>query len=221
MHLLLLLLAYIAGATPFGLIVAWLVGRIDIRQHGSRNIGATNVGRVLGNKWGAFVLVLDLMKGYLPVLLLPPLFLAPDAVEHWRVATGLATIVGHIFPFWLGFRGGKGVATAAGVVLCLAPIATVAALVTFLLSFAIWRTVSLSSVLAVTGFAIVQLALSLPAPFDSRHWPLSVFAILAPALIIVRHRSNLVRLARGEEPRYEFRKQHSEQPEPGPSDKAA
>lgn len=202
----LLLLAYIIGSTPFGLIVALVVGRIDIRKHGSGNIGATNVGRVLGSRWGALVLVLDLLKGLLTVWLLPPALLPPADVSAWVVATGVMTIVGHMFPLWLRFSGGKGVATALGVVVYLAPWAMLAAAGMFLLSALVWRIVSLSSILAVLTFAAVQVTLQFPDPFGPTKWPLTAFSLLVPALIILRHRTNLVRLVRGDEPRYEFGK---------------
>lgn len=203
---LLLLLAYVIGSTPFGLIVALLVGRIDIRKHGSGNIGATNVGRVLGSKWGIIVLVLDLLKGVLTVWLLPPAIVTPVEAQTWVVATGVMTIVGHMFPFWLRFSGGKGVATALGVVVYLAPWAMLAAAGMFIVSVLLWRIVSLSSILAVLAFAVVQVTLQFPDPFGPTKWPLTTFSLLVPALIILRHRTNVIRLFRGEEPRYELGK---------------
>ena len=111
------LLSYLAGSVPFGLVIARIVSGEDIRSQGSGNIGATNVARVLGAKWGVMVLVLDAIKGALPTALIPML-LSFDSTEigHTGVLCGLMAIVGHMFPVWLGFRGGKGVATALGVV---------------------------------------------------------------------------------------------------------
>ena len=197
-------LAYLAGATPFGYLIGRLVGKIDIRQHGSGNIGATNVGRVMGKKWGIVVLVLDLLKGLLPVAAFPHVLFAADAPDrvHWQVAAGIATILGHMFPCWLGFRGGKGVATALGVIACLGGWATVAAAAVFGVSFALWRIVSLASILAALSFAVCQIVLMWPALFTSDHWSVTAFSLLAPLLIIVRHRSNIGRLWRGEEPRF-------------------
>lgn len=206
--LLLLLAAYFVGSIPFGLIVARLVAGIDIRQHGSGNIGATNVGRVLGSKWGAVVLVLDMLKGALPLTLFPPVFaphLGTDAM-HWTVAAGLAAITGHMFPCWLGFKGGKGVATAGGVVLCLAPYAALAAVGTFVLVTAVTRYASLASIVAAIGFAVCQIVLLLPQPFGTGTWSLAAFSLFVPALIVFRHRANLGRLWRGEEPKYQFGK---------------
>ena len=198
------LFAYLAGAMPFGLLTARIVRGIDIRQHGSGNIGATNVGRVLGSKWGLFVLVLDLLKGLLPVLLLSPLFISTDSNQfsNWRVAAGLATILGHMFPCWLWFRGGKGVATALGVALALSWLSTLVAFVVFVASFAIWRYVSLGSILGAIAYAICETCLGWPAPFATERLGLAIFSFLAPLLIIIRHRSNIGRLLRGEEPKY-------------------
>jgi len=197
-------IAYLIGAIPFGFIIGRIVGKIDIRQHGSGNIGATNVGRVLGSKWGLIVFVLDLAKGLVPVAVLSRVLLAPQShdLPHWQVAAGIATILGHMFPCWLGFRGGKGVATALGVVAYLAPVPTAAAVVIFGLSFAIWRIVSLSSMLASIGFALCQILLLWSTLFSEEQWSLSAFSLLVPALIIARHRSNIMRILRGEEKTY-------------------
>jgi acyl phosphate:glycerol-3-phosphate acyltransferase len=204
MMLLLVLASYLAGSVPFGLLLGRAVQGIDLRQHGSGNIGATNAGRVLGKKWGLICLALDAMKGLLPVALLPRiLFDAADpSLPHLTVLTGVATIVGHMFSCWLGFRGGKGVATSLGVVAMLSPWGMLTAASTFLGSFLIWRIVSLSSMLAAVGFAIHELATLKPTPFSATSWSQGLFAIAVPLLIIIQHRSNLRRLLRGEEPRF-------------------
>lgn len=198
--------AYAIGSLPFGLIVGRLAGGIDIRRQGSGNIGATNVARVVGAKWGAIVLALDCLKGALPTALLPRLVVGPD--ETWRphleVIAGVAAIVGHMFPCWIGFRGGKGVATALGVVLVLSPIATGVAAAVFAALFAASRIVSLSSIGAASAFCAFQLWRMRPAPFDRANWSLAAFSIIVPLLIVARHRTNIVRLARGTEPRFRF-----------------
>jgi glycerol-3-phosphate acyltransferase PlsY len=198
--------AYLAGSIPFGLLIAHGVGRIDIRKHGSGNIGATNVGRVMGAKWGIACLFLDALKGLLPVWLIPLALMesTDDRFLLVRVLAGVATIVGHMFPCWLGFKGGKGVATSLGVVLILGPIGSLAAFVTFALGMLTARIVSLSSILASLAFAVTEMVELQPDPFAVERLPLAIFSLAVPALIIVRHRSNIGRLMRGEEKRFQF-----------------
>ena len=201
--LLILVGAYLAGSVPFGLIVARLAKGIDIREHGSKNIGATNVTRVLGAKWGTLCFVLDVLKGALPVLL-PNVMLAandPNRV-HWQVAAGLLTILGHMFPIWLGFHGGKGVATALGVVAVLAHVSTAVTFGIFVACFSATRIVSISSIASAVTFAVSQMCVLWPQPFQEKTSSLAAFSLAVPTLIIVKHRSNIVRLWRGEEPRF-------------------
>lgn len=214
------LAAYLAGSVPFGYVVGRAVVGRDIRQMGSGNIGATNVARVLGAKWGLLVLVLDCLKGLLPVLLFPTWCAALDSrgweadgstgtwsavggnLNHLRVACGAATIAGHMFPCWLGLRGGKGVATALGVIAVLAPAATGVAFATFLAALLTFRIVSLSSILAAGAFAVFQFATRWVEFQLPENWSLAAFSALVPMLITYRHRSNLRRLMRGEEPKF-------------------
>lgn len=203
--------AYLAGSIPFGLIIARVFRGIDIRQHGSGNIGATNVSRVLGAKWGISCLVLDALKGLLPVWLLPLALVAPDA-ESFRllqVIAGVATILGHMFPCWLKFKGGKGVATALGVVIVIGPWGSLAALAGFIFGMLASRIVSVSSILASLAFAITQMVVLSPAPFSGNKLPPAIFSLAVPALIIIRHRTNIVRLLKGEEPKFRFGKSES------------
>ncbi len=198
--------SYLAGSLPFGLILARAVKGIDIRQHGSGNIGATNVSRVLGTKWGAVCFVLDASKGALPVWLLPPLALAADDTTrtHWNVAAGLMAILGHMFPCWLRFHGGKGVATALGVVMILAPLSTAITFGVFAVCFAASRIVSLSSIVSAVAFAVAEMIILRPQPFGTEAWSLATFSLAVPTLIIARHRTNIARLLRGEERRFKF-----------------
>lgn len=210
--------AYLVGAIPFGLLTGKLVKGIDLREHGSRNIGATNAGRVLGTKWGLIVLLLDALKGLLPTLLLPLLVADDSARPHVQVGCGIATIVGHMFPCWLGFRGGKGVATSLGVISILAPWGTVAAFGTFVLVFVLSRIVSLSSLSAAVVFAITQAVLLGRSAFTEAGWSLGLFSLAVPLLVIVRHRENIGRLLRGEESRFRSGSpQPSEPTEPPPA----
>ena len=196
--------AYLVGSIPFGLIVARLANGVDIRTVGSGNIGATNVARSIGKSWGILVLVLDALKGMLPTLFFP--FLTFTSTEsgfvHAQALCGLAAILGHMFPCWLRFRGGKGVATALGVVVVLVPVGSAIAAGVFALSMAIWRTVSLSSILAAVSFAASGMWKMWPTPFSSETWSLATFSLAIPLLIIMRHRSNIGRLLRGEEQRF-------------------
>ncbi|NOX54787.1 MAG: glycerol-3-phosphate 1-O-acyltransferase PlsY [Planctomycetes bacterium] len=198
--------AYLAGSIPFGLLMGRLVAGVDIRTRGSGNIGATNVARVVGARWGLLVLILDFAKGALPTWGLPLLVAEPDGLAsvHLRVVCGIAAVVGHMFPCWLRFRGGKGVATGAGVVLVLSPWATLAAVAVFAAVFGLSRFVSAASMLAALAFGITELVLLWPTPFAADCWSLGLFSLLVPALIILRHRSNLVRLLKGQEPRMTF-----------------
>jgi glycerol-3-phosphate acyltransferase PlsY len=197
-----LVLSYLLGSIPTGLWLGLRLRGIDIRQHGSHNIGATNVMRVLGKKLGAFALAADALKGLLAVVLVSPLSDWPYA----PLACGLAAIVGHMAPVFLRFRGGKGVATSAGVFLALCPVPLIAALVIFLLTVAVTRMVSAGSIVAAIALAVLLFLL----PYDWATWPghqlppgllLPIIATLLATLVVYRHRSNLQRIFRGTENR--------------------
>jgi len=189
--------AYLIGAIPFGYLVARAKG-IDIFKEGSGNLGATNVGRVLGQAYGFLVFGLDLAKGALPVLLAglipPPADLYADALP---VTAGVAAFLGHLFPVYLGFKGGKGVATAAGVVLVLLPAVTLLLAVVWLATFSATRTVSVASLLVAVLLGVHRLVL--PGAWDADHVVVTVFCLLAALLVVVRHAGNLSRIARGKE----------------------
>ena len=202
--------AYLLGSIPFGLLIGLAFKGVDIRKHGSGNIGATNAARVLGNPWGILALVLDLLKGLLPILGVSLLF----GDVSLKVLGGIAAIVGHMFPVWLKFRGGKGVATSLGVVLVLSHSywVVLAALLTFIATFGIWRIVSVSSMTAALAYGVSQLISMGSGAFSNDNWSLAAFSIAIPVLIIARHRSNIVRLLKGTEPRFE-RKEGNENAE--------
>ncbi len=189
-----ILAAYLIGSIP----TAYLVGRangIDLRTVGSGNLGATNVFRTLGWKWGLLVYVVDLFKGVAPVLWLP-VAASLDRGWPWGVVFGVVAIMGHVRPiFLLGKGGGKGVATASGVFLALAPIPAVCALVAFSVSVALTRYVSLGS---LVGAVVLPIALFLQ---ERRPSPLVMVSALVAAFVFWTHRDNIGRLRRGEERR--------------------
>jgi len=186
------LTAFFLGSLPFGHWLA-LVRGVDLRSHGSGNTGATNVGRVLGKKWGIFVFVLDLGKGWIAVALAQRIGNLP---ETWSVTVGVFAVLGHVFSPWLGFRGGKGVATSAGILIGLAPwVALVVALIWFL-TFQISRTVSVASLCAATAFPLFVFWL-MPEQ-KVFQW----ISIGMTVLVWFRHRDNLKRLFQGKENRF-------------------
>lgn len=192
--------SYLCGSIPCSLLLARWGGGIDLRQHGSKNVGATNVARTMGWRWGSAALLLDALKGLLPTWLVPRLVsMSAEALPHQTVLCGLAAVVGHTAPVWLKFRGGKGVATGLGVAGVLSPLGSLIAFLVFAVTFAAKRIVSLASILASITFAVAVLAMKWPTPFSSQDWSLSAFAIAVPALIVIRHASNIGRLFRGEE----------------------
>ena len=184
------LAAYLLGAIPFGLIVAHMAGSGDIRQQGSGNIGATNVLRGAGRMAGAIALLLDITKGALPVLL-ARLWFGHD--EPLIGAIALAAFLGHLYPVYLGFKGGKGVATGLGIFLAWTPAAGLMAALTWILTALLWRTSSLAAMLA---FLLLPLFLF----FQDSRTAMATGLIILP-LIFWRHRSNIRRLATGMEPR--------------------
>ena len=195
-------IAFLVGGVPFGYLVGRGLLKDDIRKHGSGNIGATNVARLLGWKWGFVVLFLDALKGLLPTLA-TKLFLknhgSEELVNLGAILSGISCIVGHMYPIWLKLRGGKGVATALGVILVIAPLASGVALATFLIVFAVSRIVGLASIVSVTSFAIAQLTFMGQDVFVFGQLPLTLFSTMVPALIVWKHRSNIIRMLRGDE----------------------
>ncbi|MFH0911286.1 MAG: glycerol-3-phosphate 1-O-acyltransferase PlsY [Planctomycetota bacterium] len=193
------LIAYLLGAVPFGLLVGFLVGK-DVREHGSRNIGATNVMRVCGLGWGLLALFLDGFKGFAPVWWLGRGGLLPIPDSRLVAAQALiafAAILGHTFPVYLKFRGGKGVATSTGAFLALMPAATGIAFLAFAAAVATTRYVSVGSTAAAVALALAYHRLQ-EEPYG-RSLPLTILVWLVLALILVRHRANYARLWRGTE----------------------
>ena len=192
--------AYLVGSIPFGLLLGRWLHHVDLRTLGSGNIGATNAGRVLGKKTGTVVLLLDVLKGMLPTLA-ARLLVEDDwpVAAGWPTLCGLAAVLGHVFPVYLGFRGGKGVATSLGVAIVLGPVAMAAGLVAFVSVTAISGYVALGSMLAALTYAGVQIATHATAWQRSDAWPLWLFTVGVPLLIIWAHRTNIARLRAGTE----------------------
>jgi glycerol-3-phosphate acyltransferase PlsY len=188
------LLSYLLGAIPTSYWVGRAVYHIDLRRHGSGNLGATNVYRVLGWKAALPVMVVDVAKGFVPAWLFPRLDGAPFT---WALAYGTAAVLGHVYSMWVGFKGGKGVATSGGVLLGLAPWAV-------LVGFAVWalivfttRLVSLGSILAALTVPVAVLMLP-----DEGGRPLLWFTVALAAFVVWAHRANIGRLVRGQEHRF-------------------
>jgi acyl phosphate:glycerol-3-phosphate acyltransferase len=191
----LLVAGYLAGSVPFGLILARTVAGKDVRAAGSGNIGATNVARVVGKKLGLVTLVLDVLKGFLPVLAASFVALGAGAAPHrffLEGLVGLAALLGHCFPVWLKLRGGKGVATGLGVLLAHRPEVAAVGLVAFGLGYALVRRVSAGSVVAALA---VVLALAVRGPHGATLLPIGLCALI----ILGKHHGNIRRLLQGRE----------------------
>lgn len=205
--------AYFLGAIPFGYLVGRAMG-VDVTAIGSKNIGATNVGRTLGKGPAAVVLLLDVIKGALPCLVAP--LLLPSGAwglsgPEFGLIAGVIAVLGHIFSPFLGFKGGKGVATGLGLLVGSQPLVAGIALFVFGIVFAFSRIVSLGSLIAVVAMVISAVVLQLSIPY------LVVFGLLA-AFVVFKHRENVGRLMRGEEKRFEFGRKEVKSGEPAASD---
>jgi glycerol-3-phosphate acyltransferase PlsY len=210
-----MVVAYLCGSVPFGLLIGRARG-VDIRLHGSRNIGATNAGRVLGRKFGILCFVLDVLKGFLPVFVVGRVMGLttgePPALgeQGWWLAVAVAAMAGHIAPVWLKFKGGKGVATGLGVILGVYPYLTLPGFIVglvWLLFASTLRYVSLASIVAAGLLPVVFVFVAnLRGWTMASLWPMLVVTVLMALLVIVRHRSNMARLIAGTESRLGARK---------------
>ncbi len=197
-----IILCYLIGSFPSGYLVGQSQG-IDIRQHGSGNIGATNVLRVMGKKWGYLVFLCDSLKGFLAVK--AGVWLGASAAGDITLAgvvAGICCIIGHNYTVWLHFKGGKGIATSIGVLLAIVPVVIVLILlIVWLAVFFIWKYVSLASIFAALSLPAAVLAL-FPLVAHGNYWVLLVFSLIVAALAVWRHRSNIDRLLHGKENRF-------------------
>ncbi len=199
------LLAYLIGSIPFAFIIAKKQGIDDIRKHGSGNVGATNVLRTAGTKAGLIVFILDFLKGVIATYL--PLWLAvtpphPLDTLAFRILTGLIAVMGHIFPIWLKFKGGKGVATTLGVLIATLPLAGLSTIIIALLIILTTRYVSLGSILSTWAlpFFVIMIYGTSVSPF------VRFFITFIPLIIMITHRSNIKRLLKGTENQISFGK---------------
>ncbi|MEO8406744.1 MAG: glycerol-3-phosphate 1-O-acyltransferase PlsY [Chitinophagaceae bacterium] len=196
-ELLLTVLAYLIGSIPTSVWVSRYFFDIDIREYGSGNAGATNTYRVLGPKWGTTVMIVDMLKGIIAVklaLLLPQYADSTSKFLNLQIVLGLAAVVGHVFPIWADFRGGKGVATLFGLVLGISPVTAMCCSGVFLLVLFLTRFVSLSSILASVAFPVFILII-----FNVDNSTYRVFAIAVALMVILTHQKNITRLLRGSE----------------------
>lgn len=194
---LILLLAYLLGSVPTSVWLGRALKGLDLREHGSGNAGATNAFRVLGKGIGTVVLLLDMLKGFLAVnlaLLQHVLNPGTEALMILRIGLGITAVLGHIFPLFAGFRGGKGVATVTGVALALHPFGALAAMGVYLLVFLLTRISALGSLTAVLSYPIWIILV-----FGTPYLALNIFPLIVVLLVLVTHRANIRRLMRGQE----------------------
>lgn len=211
--LLAVLAAYLVGSIPSAVWVGKIFYKTDVREHGSGNAGATNVIRVLGYKAGIPVLIFDVFKGWLAVkmsLLVPQTGLSPELDLYLRLAMAVAAVLGHVFPVYVGFKGGKGVGTLAGVGIALFPFALLVVLGIFILTLVISRYVSVSSILAGVSFPFIVVFLT-----NETRLPMIVLAVIVAVFIPLTHWKNIRRLIKKEENKFDFsRKNKKEQNHP-------
>jgi len=196
-EILLIILAYLIGSIPTSVWVSQHFFDIDIRDYGSGNAGATNTYRVLGPKWGTVVMVVDMVKGILAVklaLLLPTYADSEINLQNLQTGLGLAAVIGHIFPIWADFRGGKGVATLFGLVLGISPWTAISCVGIFILVLYLTRFVSLSSILASIAFPVFILVI-----FNVDNPIYRIFAIAVALMVLLTHQKNISRLFKGNE----------------------
>src|SRR6476620_1151261 len=190
-EILLIVLAYLIGSIPTSVWVSKRFFGIDIRDYGSGNAGATNTYRVLGARWGTFVMIVDMVKGIIAtsLYLLLPFYVVP--AHDWdrtnlMIGLGLAAVIGHIFPIWAGFKGGKGVATLFGMVVAIQPLVEVCCVGVFLLVLYLTRFVSLSSILAGVSFMVFILFI-----FNEKETLYRIFAVLVALMVVLTHQKNI------------------------------
>ncbi len=198
----LLILAYLIGSVPTAVWVSKWVYGIDIREHGSGNAGATNAFRILGKKAGSGVMLADMLKGFLAVKLslFSPLLIRSEPFVNLQIFLGLAAVIGHIFPIWAEFRGGKGIATLFGMILSIQPLVAVSLVAVFFLMLFLTRYVSLSSITASIAFPLLIIFIF----NNAEELSYRLFAIATAFLVVLTHHKNISRLLNGNENKVPF-----------------
>jgi len=191
------LLSYLIGSIPTSVWVSKYFFDIDIRDYGSGNAGATNTYRLLGKKWGTFVMIVDMLKGVLgtSLYIFLPYYLTHEAARtNFMIGLGLSSVAGHIFPIWANFKGGKGVATLFGMAVAIQPIVALCCVGVFLAVLYLTRFVSLSSILAGVSFMVFILFI-----FNEHEQLYRIFAVLVAGMIVLTHQKNITRILNGTE----------------------
>ena len=196
-ELLLIVLAYFIGSVPTAVWISKSMFGIDIRDYGSGNAGATNTFRVIGSKWGTVVMIVDILKGVAATSLyiLLPNYLTDELHRtNLMIGLGLAAVVGHIFPIWASFKGGKGVATLLGMAVAIQPVVAICCVGVFLLVLYLTRFVSLSSILAGVSFMVFILFI-----FNEKETLYRIFAVMVALMVVLTHQKNIGRILKGTE----------------------
>jgi len=187
-----ILLSYFIGAIPSSVWIGKRFYNLDVREHGSGNAGATNTFRVIGKKAGVVVLLVDIMKAWFATVVLSTM--AGDKSIDYMLALGLVAVLGHVFPIYIGFRGGKGIASLLGVIIAIHPLASLYSIIVFITTLLISRFVSLSSILAACAFPVLIII-----HFQSTNRSLIIFSLMVAVLVIFTHKKNIERLFNKEE----------------------
>ncbi len=195
--ILFIFLSYITGAVPFGLIIGRKQAGIDITRKGSGNIGATNVARELGIKWGLLTLILDLLKGFIPVFIARNFITEKDGIL--LIAVSIAVLLGHRYSIFLYFKGGKAVATALGIFLAISPVATLLSIIVFIVTVYLSDYISLGSIAGACSMPVILSLLDKNSPASS------ITAFLTALIILITHKENLVRIIKGKERKWKNR----------------
>ena len=200
-HFLFIFLSYLLGSFPTAVWIGKLFYNKDVREYGSGNAGATNTFRVLGKKAGIPVLLIDVLKGWFAVQL--SYYIISSNIIEIQLSLGVAAVIGHLFPIYTGFRGGKGIATLLGFMIAMQPFAAILSIIIFLITFFLYRYVSLSSIVSSIFFPLVIISLNDVSSINSS---LLLFSIFVPVLSLITHQKNIERLIRGEEIKSTFGK---------------